>query len=514
MINQLFRIKSLARINADVQAEGGHHLKKTLGAFDLVALGIGAVIGAGIFTVIGTAAAGGASHVGAGPAVSLSFLITAVACAFCALAYAEFASMVPISGSAYTYSYATLGEVVAWIIGWDLILEYGIGNVAVAIGWSGYFHHLLQGFGLHIPGWLSVDYQSAHLAYLESVKSGGTVVPGMKLAMEAWQNHPVLLGIPVIFNSLAFGIVLLLTWLLCIGIKESAQTNNAMVVTKLVILTFFIMLGAFHVTPDNWTPFMPNGFNGVWVGASLVFFAFIGFDAVSTAAEECKNPGRDLPIGIIGSLVICTIFYVASSIVVTGLVSWKTLGVADPLAAAFSQVGLNWAAGVVALGAVISISSVLLVFQMSQPRIFFSMGRDGLLPKWFSTVHPKYKTPAHSTILTGVVVAVVAGFTNINEMVELTNIGTLFAFILVSAGIIVLRQTDPKHPRIFRTPWVPWVPLAGMIMCGYLMLGLPRVTWVRFFVWLAIGLVIYFSYSYKHSVLRKHKEKVVGKVES
>ena len=482
---------------------GSLPLKRTLGPWDLTCLGIGAVIGAGIFAVIGTAAAGGAGQNGAGPAVTLSFVITAVACAFCAFCYAEFAAIVPIAGSAYTYSYATLGEMTAWIVGWVLMLEYGIGNVAVAIGWSAYFNQLLQGLGLHVPVWLVVDWRSAHQAAGAALASGGSVPSSMAMALEAWNTAPAIGGFHVIFNLLAGGIVAFVTWLLVVGVKESARFNNAMVVLKLAILVFFIVVGARYVKPENWSPFMPNGFTGVWIGASLIFFAFIGFDAVSTAAEECRNPGRDMPIGIMASLGICTVVYVAAAAVLTGIEPWHRLGVANPLASAFAAIGLDWAAGVVSLGAVIAMTGVLLVFQLGQPRIFFAMSRDGLLPKYFARVHPKYRTPHVTTIWAGVVVGALATVANINEMVELTNIGTLFAFVLVCAGVLILRRTDPAAPRVFRTPLVPLVPLLGIAMCLYLMLGLPWATWLRFGLWLAAGLVVYLAYGYRHSLLAR-----------
>ncbi len=503
MLSHFLRTKNLDQIKHDAEATGETQLKRSLGAVDLLSLGIGAVIGTGIFAVIGTAVAGGPDHLGAGPGVSLSFIITAIACTFCAFCYAEFAAMVPISGSAYTYSYATLGEIVAWIIGWDLIIEYAIGNVAVAIGWAAYFHQLFDGLGLHIPAWLSVDYRSAHQAADAVAAAGGQVSPANALNYEAWTSHPILFGIPIIFNFLAAIIVAAVTWILVIGIKESARVNNIMVVLKVVILLFFIGVGAMYVKPENWSPFMPNGFAGVWTGASLIFFSFIGFDAISTAAEECKNPGRDMPIGIIGSLVICTVIYIATAAVLTGMQPWHTLGVADPLAAAFAELGLDWVAGIISLGAVISMTAVLLVFQLGQPRIFFAMSRDGLLPKYFAKVHPKYQTPHVTTIWTGVVVAAISAVANINEIVELTNIGTLFAFVLVCAGIIILRITDPERHRVFKTPLVPIVPLLGIAMCIYLMLGLPWVTWVRFGLWLAVGLIFYFAYGFWNSRLRK-----------
>ncbi|MCL5097207.1 MAG: amino acid permease [Candidatus Omnitrophica bacterium] len=502
LARQVRRTKDIEQLNAEAEAAPDQKLKRSLGVIDLISLGIGAIIGTGIFAVIGTAAAGSAHHLGAGPAVSLSFVITSVACGFCALSYAEFASLVPRAGSAYSYAYATLGELVAWIIGWDLIIEYAVGNVAVAIGWAAYFHQLCAGLGLSIPAWLSVDYRSAHEAGLAVAAAGGQVGPDQALYYAAWLHHPTILGVPLIFNLLAVLIVAAITWVLVIGIKESARTNNIMVAVKLVILLFFIAVGAQYVKPVNWSPFMPNGFAGVWTGASLIFFAFIGFDAISTVAEECRNPGRDLPIGIIGSLVVSTVVYVAIAAVLTGIEPWRHLGVADPLAAVLAHAGLNRAAGIVSLGAVISMTSVLLVFQLGQPRIFFAMSRDGLLPAYFAKVHPRYRTPHVTTIWTGVAVAAVAAVTNINEMVELTNIGTLFAFALVNAGVIILRFTAPNHPRVFKTPAVPLVPLCGIAMCAYLMAGLPWITWIRFGAWLVIGLVLYLSYGARHSLLK------------
>ncbi len=502
MLQQLFRTKSLDRILADA-TEPQHQLKRVLGGFDVLMLGIGAIIGAGIFATIGTAVAGDLVRPGAGPAIVVSFVFTAVACAFCGLCYAEFASLVPISGSAYTYSYATLGEIVAWIIGWDLIIEYAVGNVAVAIAWAAYFHQLCAGLGWHIPAWLAVDYRSAAQAADIVARSAGSADPAVLLAHEAWTTHPVIAGIPIIFNFLAVGIVALITWLLIVGVKESARVNNVMVGIKLLILCFFIYAGSKFVKPENWSPFMPNGLSGIWVGASLIFFAYIGFDAISTAAEECKRPERDLPIGIIGSLIICTVMYIAVALVLTGMVPWQQLGVADPLAAAFAYVHADFSAGVVALGAVVSMSAVLLVFQYGQPRIFFSMSRDGLLPEYFAKVHPKYRTPHVTTLWTGVAVAVTAAIANINEIVELTNIGTLFAFVLVCVGVIVLRYKEPDRVRTFKTPWVPVIPLLGIVSCLYLMAGLPWITWMRFGIWLVVGLVVYFVFGWRKSKLAR-----------
>ena len=510
-IKQLLAVKSLDRLVGDTE-DPSHQLKRTLGPVQLTALGIGAIIGAGIFSSVGSAAAGGADHLGAGPAVAISFVLTAVACAFAALCYAEFAAMVPVAGSAYTYAYATLGELIGWIIGWDLILEYAIGNVAVAVSWSGYFQELLRGFGLDWPRWMGTDFRSARQAarqLAETVAAHGDVAglgSVVTRAADAYNAAPHVLGVPIIVDLPAFLIVAFITWVLVRGIRESAWLNSAMVGLKLVIIAFFVIVGAAYVKPANWTPFAPNGFAGVSSAAAIIFFAYIGFDAVSTAAEETKNPQRDMPIAMIASLVICTVIYIAVAIVLTGLLKWNLLGTAEPLATAFSANGMNWAAGIISLGAVFATTSVLVVFQLGQPRIFFSMARDGLLPAWAAKVHPKYRTPHVTTILTGLVVATFASFMNINEVVELTNIGTLFAFVLVALGIIILRRTNPDRHRPFRTPLVPLVPLLAVAMCGYLMLQLPWVTWVRFFVWLAIGLAIYFMYGVRHSALRAYND--------
>ncbi|HXF04637.1 MAG TPA: amino acid permease [Blastocatellia bacterium] len=492
MFKELFRVKSVDSILRESE-KPEYSLKRALTAVDLTALGVGAIIGAGIFALTGTAAAGTVDPVtgevlrpGAGPGLIVSFILTGIACGFCALCYAEFASLIPISGSAYTYAYATLGELVAWIIGWDLILEYAVGNIAVAVSWSGYFIELLRGLGLEIPPnwqWLTVSYNV------------GIHRP------EIVAHAPKLFGVPLIVNLPAFGIVALLTVILVIGVKESARFNAIMVGVKLLVLVFFIIVGFVYVKPENWRPFAPNGWEGIMTGAALVFFAYIGFDAVSTTAEETKNPQRDLPLGMIGSLAICTILYVVTAAVLTGLISYKELGVAEPLALALRTLDLNWAAGIVAFGAVMATTSVLLVFQMGQPRIFFSMSRDGLLPARFASVHPRFKTPYLTTILTGIFVAVPAAFVDIGDAAELTNIGTLFAFVLVCAGVIILRHTDPERPRPFKAPLVPAVPLLGIFSCLYLMISLPRITWVRFGVWLAVGLLIYAWYGLSHSRL-------------
>jgi APA family basic amino acid/polyamine antiporter len=478
-------------------------LKRALGKWELTLLGIGAIVGAGIFSSVGTAVAGSADRPGAGPALVISLLIITLGSALAALCYAEFAAMIPAAGSAYTYAYATLGELIAWVIGWDLIIEYAIGNVAVAISWSSYFDTLLRGLGMHLPAWLVVDFRSAAQAAGEVAAAAdpAQLSSFTRLAAEAASTAPTLFGVPLIFNLPAVAIVAAITWVLVIGIKESAWVNNISVILKVAIVLVFIVVGARFVKPANWTPFAPNGFEGIAVGAFVIFFAYIGFDAISTAAEETRNPQRDMPFGIIASLVICTVLYIAIALVLTGVMPWNLLGVADPLAEALKFVGQDWAAGLVALGAVVSMTSVLLVFQLGQPRIFFSMARDGLLPPWAAKVHPRYRTPHVTTILTGFLVAVPALFFNINEMVELTNIGTLFAFLLVCTGILVLRYREPHRPRPFRTPLVPAVPVAGVLICGYLMAKSPTKTWILFLVWLGIGLVIYFLYGRRRSRL-------------
>jgi APA family basic amino acid/polyamine antiporter len=502
----LFRRKPLDALIAEGGDEA-HGLRKALTWVDLTALGIGAIIGAGIFATLGSATSGGTGQPPAGPGVSVSILLTAVACGFCALCYAEFASLVPVAGSAYTYSYATLGELVAWIIGWDLIIEYAVGNIAVAISWAAYFRQLMAGFGAEIPAWMCTDYRSTLLAAKAALEGGvSSLSPEYALAYQAHLHHPVLAGVPVVFNLLAVLITAGITWLLVIGVKESARFNNVIVVLKLVTLLFFIAVGAYWVKPANWTPFFPGGFHGVWTGASLIFFAYIGFDAISTAAEECRDPGRDMPRGILGSLLVCTLLYVAAGLVLTGMIPFgRLVGVADPLAAAFTFVHQNWAAGLLAFGAVVAMTSVLLVFQLGQPRILMAMSRDGLLSPWFGKIHPRYRTPHVTTILTGVFVAFFSAIANIDEVVQLTNIGTLFAFVLVCVGILVLRVREPDRPRTFRVPFSPVTPVLGIAMCVFLMARLPGLTWIRFGLWLLVGLVLYFTYGRRQSRLRQEK---------
>ena len=509
MISDLLRTKSLDEILAAPEAGHGPTLRRHLSVWALMALGIGAIIGAGIFSTVGTAAAGGADHPGSGPAIILSFALTAIACGFAGLCYAELSSMVPISGSAYTYSYATLGELVAWIIGWDLIIEYAVGNIAVAISWSGYFQELVRGFGLQWPPWLGIDYRTAaqSAARVADVQAaGGDALSELGASVVrmagALTTAPHLGAIPIVFNLPAFLIVLLITVILVRGIRESAGFNNWMVGLKLAIIGFFVVFGAFYVKPENWTPFAPNGFRGIASAAAIIFFAYIGFDAVSTAAEESRDPRRDMPRAILGSLAVCTVIYIAVAAVLTGMLPWGQLGTAEPLATAFSNLGMGWPALVISLGAVFATTSVLLVFQLGQPRIFFSMARDGLLPEWAARIHPKYRTPHVTTWITGWFVAVLAGLANIDEIVQLTNIGTLFAFVLVCLGVTVLRYKDPGRERPFRVPGGAWlVPLLGAACCIFLMVYLPPASWWRFIGWLVLGAAIYAAYGWRMSVL-------------
>jgi basic amino acid/polyamine antiporter, APA family len=511
-MSQLFTRKPIA----DILPEGEHTgLKRSLNKWHLTALGVGATIGAGIFATTGTAIVGDALRPGAGPAIVLSFLLTAVACGFAALCYAEFAAMVPISGSAYTYSYAALGELVAWIIGWDLIVEYAVGNIGVAIGWAGHFRELMSHFGVSIPAWLATDYRSAFDA-VAAVTAGATDAGNAYLA-SAVELAPRIAGIPIIFNLPAFLVVMAITVVLVRGVKESANTNNAMVILKIGLILFFIAVGVFLIKPENWTAhtlvpggsgFAPNGFKGISAGAAIIFFSYIGFDAVSTASEEAVNPAKDMPFGIIASLIICTVLYVILSVVMTGMAPWTQLGTAEPMITALQFSGgpeklVTVSRFVIALGAVIAMGSVLLVFQMGQPRIFYSMARDGLLPPFIAKIHPKYRTPHVGTIITGLFVGGFAAVANIAEVVDLTNIGTLFAFVLVSLGVIILRVKEPDRPRPFRVWGAPWTPLISIASCLYLMFQLPSVTWIRFGLWLLLGLVIYFSYGIWNSKLRQ-----------
>lgn len=506
MLRGLFRTKNLDDILAGI---GGPQfsLRRTLGAFNVTLIGIGAIIGAGIFATVGSAAAGDSlvGRPGAGPSLMLSFVITAVVCGFTALCYAELASMVPISGSAYTYSYATMGELVAWIIGWDLIIEYAIGNVAVAISWAEYFHKLLLNLGIQFPHWLAADYRSAMILASESPEEYA----------QLFGSAPVILGVPIIFNFLAFGIVALITVVLVWGIRESANFNAGMVAIKVLVLIFFVGTALYFVPPSkmaaNWHPFQPQGWGGTFAGAALVFFAYIGFDAVSTVAEETKNPARDLPIGIIGSLIVCTVFYIVVAAVFTGLIPFTELqkvsssGQAEALTMALDYVapaGVTLPQTIVAFGSVVAHTAVLLVFQLGQPRIFMSMARDGLLPSVFASIHPRFKTPHVTTILTGIFVGGIAAFANIESMLNLTNIGTLFAFMLVCIGIPILRLKDPNRKRAFRVPFGPWLmPMLGAASCVFLMYYLAADTWWRFIGWLVLGLSIYLAYGYTRSAI-------------
>jgi APA family basic amino acid/polyamine antiporter len=467
MVNTLFRRKFLEHILDELDIEQ-HRLRRTLNAFDLTILGIGAIIGVGIFVLTGAASANYA-----GPGVILSFVISGAACTFAALCYAELASSIPVAGSAYNYAYATMGEMIAWIIGWDLILEYVVASIAVAIGWSGYFVNILKVIGIHIPVWCS---------------SAPGTVPGAVI------NLPAVL------------IVLILTSILVIGIKESARFTGVMVFVKLLTVLVFISIGISHVSPANWHPFMPFGFKGVVAGAAIVFFAYIGFDAISTAAEETKNPQKNMPIGILLSLGICTVLYIAVAAILTGMVSYKELNTPAPVAHALSTIGVQWGSALVSAGAVAGITSVLIVMLMGQPRIFFSMSRDGLIPPWICKVHPRYRTPYVAQIMTGVVVAAFAGFIDIGTAAELCNIGTLFAFTIVCGGVVVLRHTHPELRRSFHCPMVPLIPLLGVFSCAWLMLSLPKITWFRFAAWLLLGLTVFFYYGIRHSRLTGQKQ--------
>ncbi len=506
MGSQLFRTKGIDQLISDAD-KPERRLKRTLGAGSLAALGIGAVIGSGIFTVIGTAIAGQQLTVssivnaplleylihrsptfgrpGAGPAIALSFLLVAIVCGFAALCYAELASMIPIAGSAYTYTYATLGELVAWIIGWDLILEYAVSNMAVSVGFAAHIVDFLDWFGIH-PSlqWITPAYLPAGMA---DFKGNVLYDPGWHFG----------------FNWPAFLIVMLLTMVLVRGIRESAETNNVMVVVKIAAILIFVSFAARYIQSGNWVPFMPNGWPGVLTGGSIIFFTYIGFDAVSTAAEEARNPRRDLPIGIIASLVICTVLYIGVAVVLTGLVPWQTLtNDAAPVVNTLKRLNLTWVRLAVLIGALVGMISSLLVFQLGQARVWFAMSRDGLLPKIFSRVHPRFRTPDFSTWVAGFLVGIPAGLFDIGTLAELSNIGTLFAFALVAAGVLILRYREPDRKRAFRAPGGLLAPIVTILTCLLLMAGLPIMNWIRFFVWLGIGLVIYFVYSRKRSTLR------------
>lgn len=458
----LFRKKSLDELLASSKKQ---QLNRVLGPLDLTLLGIGAIIGTGIFVLTGVAAA---EH--AGPALVLSFIVAGLACVFAALCYAEFASTVPVAGSVYSYSYFTLGEVVAWLIGWDLILEYGLAVSAVGVGWSGYFQNLIAGFGLKLPVALSGAPGSA---------------PG------------------AVFNLPAFLMIVLITWLLSRGIRESARVNNIMVFIKVAVVLVFIAVGVWYVKPANWAPFMPFGFGGVMTGAATIFFAYLGFDAVSTAAEEVKNPKKDLPIGIIGSLAVCTVLYIVVSAILTGIVPYSQLNVAAPVAFAMNFIGQNWFAGLISLGAICGMTTVLLVMLYGQIRLFFAMSRDGLIPGMFAKVHPTYKTPYTSTWVTGLTCATISALVPLGTLAHLVNIGTLTAFVLVSVAVLILRKTHPNVPRAFTCPAVPLVPMLAIFFCGYLMISLPMITWKMFVAWLAIGIVVYAVYGRSHSLLAR-----------
>jgi APA family basic amino acid/polyamine antiporter len=492
-MRQIFARKPIAELLADQDSAQG--LRRALGAGDLIMLSIGAVIGAGIFGALGTAAAGqydaagNLVRAGAGPALVFSFVLLGLACALAGLCYAELAAMIPQAGSAYAYSYATLGELVAWIIGWDLILEYAVGNVAVAISWGDYFNSLLRGWDVHLPAWITTGYRTALL-------SPNPDLHGLL------DTAPHVYGIPVLINLPAFAIVMLITWLLLLGVRESARANNIMVTIKLLVLGLFVIAGATHINTANYHPFAPNGFRGIHQGAAIVFFAFIGFDAISTAAEETKNPQRNLPIGILGGLAICTVIYVIIGAVITGMAPYQSLAVADPLAKALEVAGFHTVNWIVALGAIVSMSAVLLVFQYGQPRIFFAMARDGLLPQWAAKVHGKHRVPHVTTLITGIVVALASLIGDAGETYDLTNIGTLFAFTLVCLGVLVLRYKDKDRPRPFRVPYVWPVAIGGAVLCVITMAGLPRSAWERFGVWLVVGLVLYGAYGFRRSRLR------------
>ena len=493
----IWATKSISALRAEADEVGEHSLKRSLGAVNLTALGIGAIIGAGIFVLTGQAAA-----LHAGPAVPISMILVGIACSFAGLCYAEMASTVPVAGSAYTYSYATMGELVAWIIGWDLVLEYAAGAATVGVGWSGHLVELFKNFGIVLPANLTNSPTQWCTAAEVTSAVPGCVHSGLNLT-------GALLNLPAVF------IVALMSTILVVGIKESATVNNFIVILKLAIVMLIIFVGLGHITPANWHPFVPKnsgqwgtfGPSGVLRGAGMVFFAYIGFDAVSTAAQEAKNPQRDLPIGILASLAICTLLYVAVSAILTGMVPYTELNVAAPVAYAIEKVGApGWIQILINVGAVLGLGSVILVMLLGQSRVFYSMSRDGLLGKWAAAVHPKYRTPYLSTIFTGIAVGLATGVLPLQLLGQLVNIGTLLAFVLVCYGVLVLRKSRPDLERPFRTPWVPFVPIMGILSCLGLMATLPGDTWLRLIVWLIIGFAIYFGYGRKHSVLQQQRE--------
>jgi APA family basic amino acid/polyamine antiporter len=498
----LWATKSIAALRADAEETGERSLKRKLGSLNLITLGIGAIIGAGIFVLTGQAAA-----LHAGPAVPISMILVGIACTFAGLCYAEMASAVPVAGSAYTYSYATMGELVAWIIGWDLVLEYAAGAATVGVGWSGHLVSLFNQFGITLPSQFTRSPTQWCTAGEVSRAVAGCAHSGLNLT-------GALLNLPAVF------IVAVMSTILVIGIKESANVNNLIVVLKVAIVLLIVGVGLSYIRPGNWHPFVPPntgewgtyGISGILRGAGLVFFAYIGFDVVSTAAQEAKNPQRDLPIGILGSLAICTLLYVLVSAVLVGMVPYQELNVAAPVAYALEKVGApHWVRVLVDIGAVLGLASVILVMMLGQSRVFYSMSRDGLMGTWASRVHPRFRTPYLSSIFTGVAVGVATGLLPLQLLGQLVNIGTLLAFVLVCIGVMVLRKTRPDLDRPFRTPWVPFVPIMGVICCLGLMATLPGDTWIRLIVWLLIGLVIYFGYSRKHSVLQRQREAQVLK---
>ncbi|MBV8829484.1 MAG: amino acid permease [Acidobacteriaceae bacterium] len=499
----LLEVKPLSALMEEAGEQGSHTLKRSLGPVNLITLGIGAIIGAGIFVLTGQAAA-----LHAGPAISLSFIMAGITCAFAGLCYAEFASIIPIAGSAYTYGYATLGEFVAWIIGWDLVLEYAFGAATVASGWSGYFTSLLDQIGIHLPPQIATTYGAVSVFYDGRWQLATSLSPSI--------NTSTLPHATGIFNLVAFLAIVAVTTVLVIGVKESANLNSAIVIVKLAIVAIFLVIGTGFLLhhPDvakaNWHPFIPPkdpsgefGWGGIAAGAASVFFAYIGFDAVSTAAQEARNPQRDMPIGILGSLVICTVLYIAVSLVLTGMVNYKALNVADPVALGIDAAGVPWGSLLVKIGAVFGLGTVMLVMLLGQSRVFFSMSRDGLLPKWASDIHPRFRTPWISNIVVGGIVAFLPAVLPIDKLSQLVNMGTLLAFAIVSAGVWILRRRHPDLERPFRTPLVPLVPLLGILSAFYLMIKLPLLTWTVLVIWLVIGLFIYFNYSVKHSKVQR-----------